>query len=184
MHYNYPRLKINYNYLQKYDVLDSNMITFYNPLTCVSLLRLELVNTEKLNFLPILLVQEWFYGQRLIIHNYSSSNTYSKKSVHLKVSVRKINFWNVLDLCLSSIFLLEEPKNRFWGVFYDKKNTYSLILSFDLMKVNFLFPKTKESYFLLNFTESQLISSINFLVSSKNSLQGYFIPHLNLKNTV
>lgn len=184
MYYNYPRLKINYNHLQKYDVLDSNMVTFYNPFACVSLLRLKLVNTEKLNFLPILLTQEWFYGQRLIINNYSSSNTYSKKNVHLKVSVRKINFWNVLDLCLSSIFILEEPKNKFWGVSHHKKNMYSLILPLSLMKVDFLFPKTKESYFLFNFTESQPISSINFLVSPKNSLQSYFVPHLNLKNVV
>jgi hypothetical protein len=184
MYYNHPRLKINYNYLKKYDMLDSNMTIFYNSFTCVSFLRLESVNTEKLNFLPILLTQEWFYGQRLITQNYLSSSIYSRKSVRLKTSVRKTNFWNVLDLCLSSIFILEEPKNKFWGVFYHKKNTYRLILPFDLIRVDFLFPKTKERYFLFNFPENQPKSSINFLVSSKNSLQSYFIPHLNLKKVV
>nr|YP_010316768.1 hypothetical protein MRV80_mgp10 [Batrachospermum sp.]UNB13418.1 hypothetical protein [Batrachospermum sp.] len=184
MQYNYPRLKINYNYLQKYDVLDNNMATFYNPFACINLLQLELINTEKLNFLPILLIQEWFYGQRLIIQNHSLSNTYNKKSTHLKVTVRRINFWNVLDLCLNSIFILEKTKNKFWGIFYNKKSMYSLILPLDLTKVDFLLPKTKESYFLSNFTENQPRSSINFLIPSKNSLQNYFIPYLNLKKTL
>lgn len=184
MFYNYPRLQINYNYLQKYDVLDNNMMLFHNPLTCVSLLQLESTSTETSNFLPTLLTKEWFYGQRIITKNYSSSNTYNRKRMRLKVTIRKTNFWNILDLYLSSIFIFEEPKSKFWGIFYRKKNMYSIILPFSLMRVDFLFPKMKEGYFLSDFSNNQPQGSINFLVSSKNSLQSYFIPYLNLKKMI
>ena len=162
MIYNYSRLQLNFNYLQKYDLLDKKLVFQNVNFICTYFTQLKPANVEKLAFLSNLLTQEWFCGQKLIIQDYFLFHTYNKKEIHFKITLRKSNFWNLLDLCMNSIFIHEVqtlPKT----VLYFEKIPYLNNFSFNLWKNNFLFPRLKEDYLLIyQLKYKPSVSSINF----------------------
>lgn len=162
MIYNYPRLQLNFNYLQKYDLLDKRL-TFQNVnFICTHLTQLKSANVEKLAFLSTLLTQEWFCGQKLIIQDYFLLHAYNKKKIYFKTTLRKSSFWNSLDLYMNSIFIhkfQDSPKT----IFYLEKIPYLNTFSFNLWKNNFLFSRLKEDYLLVyQLKYKPSVSSINF----------------------
>ena len=58
MIYHYPRLQLNFKYLQKYDILDKKSVFHKVNFICMYRTQIKLMNIEKLNFLSTLLTQE------------------------------------------------------------------------------------------------------------------------------
>lgn len=58
MIYNYPRLQLNFKYLQKYDILDKKLVFNKVNFICMYRTQIELMNIEKINFLSTSLTQE------------------------------------------------------------------------------------------------------------------------------
>jgi hypothetical protein len=144
MIYNYPRLHLNFKYLQKYDILDKKLVFHKVNFICIYRTQIESINIEKLNFLSTLLTQEWLCGQKPIIQNCFLSYTHSIKLIYFKTTLRKLSFWNFLDLYINSIFIYDYqslPKM----IFYFEKTSYFNIFSLNLWQNNFLFPKLKEN---------------------------------------
>jgi hypothetical protein len=92
MIYNYPRLHLNFKYLQKYDILDKKLVFHKVNFICIYRTQIESINIEKLNFLSTLLTQEWLCGQKPIIQNCFLSYTHSIKLIYFKTTLRKLSF--------------------------------------------------------------------------------------------
>lgn len=144
MIYNYPRLQLNFKYLQKYDILDKKLVFNKVNFICMYRTQIELMNIEKINFLSTSLTQEWLCGQKSTIQNCFLSYTHNLKLIYFETTLRKLGFWNFLDLYINSIFIYDYrslPKM----IFYFEKTSYFNTFSFNLWQNNFLFTKLKEN---------------------------------------
>nr|AVK39579.1 hypothetical protein [Sheathia arcuata] len=144
MIYNYPRLQLNFKYLQKYDIIDKKLIFHKVNFACTYRTRIESMNIEKLNFLSTSVTQEWLCGQKSAIQNCFLYYKHNTKSIYFETILRKLSFWNFLDLYINSIFI-HNYRNSLKMIFYFEKMSYFNTFSFNLWQNNFLFTKLKEN---------------------------------------
>ena len=144
MIYNYPRLQLNFKYLQKYDILDKKSVFHKVNFICMYRTQIKLMNIEKLNFLSTLLTQEWLCGQKSTMPNCFLSYIHSVKLIYFETTLRKLGFWNFLDLYINSIFI-HDYRSLPKIIFYLEKTSYFSTFSFNLWQNNFLFTKLKEN---------------------------------------
>lgn len=161
MIYNYPRLHLNFKYLQKYDILDKKLVFHKVNFICIYRTQIESINIEKFNFLSTLLTQEWLCDQKPIIQNCFLSYTHSVKLIYFKTTLRKLSFWNFLDLYINSIFI-HDYRSLPKMIFYFEKTSYFNTFSINLWQNNFLFPKLKESSSEYQLKQQSSLKSIHF----------------------
>nr|YP_009515608.1 hypothetical protein [Sirodotia delicatula]AVK39600.1 hypothetical protein [Sirodotia delicatula] len=154
MRYNYPRLKLYYECLYKYDLIDSKVQWDYNLVYTSTFSQLESSKIENIELLHVLMTDEWFHGQKSATENYSLTSVHPEKSIRIKLTIRKFGFWNFLDICLSSIFTTKaDLQYQFYSNYSRKSGKYCVTFPLAVISESVILPKIKEKLSLENNTK-------------------------------